>query len=218
MCWWKSMLSLVHYYSCHFKIPRGSEAWIHYHWGRCFPCSAWKYCSVHGRHNCVYWPIRLAVFGSSWDKKERVERIKPNKHLCDADPAYAWVDIQCWPVLKNIYYFRDDVSTGMFSQVSMLTWRKLWARVTDSKWNRKFTAVVANKRHHTRAFRKHLIALVTQSWNSHWKGCNVALQGKLRHQPHQLQSMIYDHYYQYMRSMTSVSYVSWSTAPFQSFK
>lgn len=138
----------------------------------------------------------------------------------------------------NVYYFRDGVSTGQFDQVlqkEVLDMKSIFMKLTQHQWKGKFTVVIANKRHHIRAFPRPgdrnsadrngnplpgtLIERDVTSphdWDfllySH-----VALQGTSRpvhyhvildqigHKPHELQNMIYDQCYQYMRSTTSVS-------------
>lgn len=138
----------------------------------------------------------------------------------------------------NIYYFRDGVSQGQFEQVlkqEVLSFKSVIMKLTEHDWNGKFTVVIANKRHHLRAFPKPtdrnsadrngnplpgtLIerdVTTPHEWDfilySH-----IALQGTARpvhyhvildqigHKAHELQNMIYDHCYQYIRSTTSVS-------------
>ncbi|KAI9929068.1 hypothetical protein ASPWEDRAFT_128423 [Aspergillus wentii DTO 134E9] len=138
----------------------------------------------------------------------------------------------------HVYYFRDGVSTGQFEQVlqqEVFDMKSIFMKLTQDQWKGKFTVVIANKRHHLRAFPKPgdrnsadrngnplpgtLIEKDVTSphdWDfllySH-----IALQGtsrpvhyhvildQIKHQPHELENMIYDHCYQYMRSTTSVS-------------
>ncbi|KAL4764405.1 putative eukaryotic translation initiation factor eIF-2C4 [Aspergillus foveolatus] len=108
-------------------------------------------------------------------------------------------------------------------------------KLTQDRWKGKFTVVITNKRHHLRAFPRPgdynsadkngnplpgtLIERDVTSphdWDfllySH-----IALQGtsrpvhyhvvldEIKHRPQELENMIYDHCYQYMRSTTSVS-------------
>ncbi|OJJ51616.1 hypothetical protein ASPZODRAFT_435068 [Penicilliopsis zonata CBS 506.65] len=138
----------------------------------------------------------------------------------------------------HVYYFRDGVSSGQFQHVlekEVLDMRSIFMQLTQDQWKGKFTVVVANKRHHLRAFPKPgdrnsadrngnplpgtLISRDVTSphdWDfllySH-----IALQGTSRpvhyhvildqigHKAQELENMIYDHCYQYMRSTTSVS-------------
>jgi eukaryotic translation initiation factor 2C len=139
---------------------------------------------------------------------------------------------------ENVYYFRDGVSAGEFQHVlqqEVLDIKAIFMRLTDDKWKGKFTVVVANKRHHLRAFPR------PNDRNSADKNGNplpgtlverdvtsphdwdfllyshIALQGtsrpvhyhvildQIKHRPQELENLIYDHCYQYMRSTTSVS-------------
>lgn len=149
-----------------------------------------------------------------------------------------------------VYYFRDGVSTGQFEQVlqqELVDMKAIFMRLTQDQWKGKFTVVVANKRHHIRAFPKPgdrnsadrngnplpgtLIERdVTDphGWDfllySH-----IALQGtsrpvhyhvildQINHRPQELENMIYDHCYQYMRSTTSVSLCTFFPVPIESF-
>ena len=139
---------------------------------------------------------------------------------------------------ENVYYFRDGVSGGQFEHVlnqELLNMRSIFMKLTQDQWKGKFTVVIANKRHHLRAFPKPgdrnsgdkngnplpgtLVARDVTSphdWDfllySH-----IALQGtsrpvhyhvildQIRHKPQELENLIYDHCYQYIRSTTSVS-------------
>ena len=138
----------------------------------------------------------------------------------------------------NVYYFRDGVSQGQFEHVlkrEVFAMRAILMKLTQDKWKGKFTVVIANKRHHIRAFPKPgdrnsadrngnplpgtLIerdVTTPHEWDfilySH-----IALQGTARpvhyhvildqigHKPQELENLIYDHCYQYIRSTTSVS-------------
>ncbi|THC99021.1 hypothetical protein EYZ11_001495 [Aspergillus tanneri] len=139
---------------------------------------------------------------------------------------------------ERVYYFRDGVSTGQFEQVlqqEVFDIKGIFMKLTQDQWKGKFTVVIANKRHHLRAFPRFgdrnsadkngnplpgtLIAKDITSphdWDfllySH-----IALQGTSRpvhyhvildenkHKAQELENMIYDHCHQYMRSTTSVS-------------
>lgn len=149
----------------------------------------------------------------------------------------------------NVYYFRDGVSTGQFEQVlsqEVFDMKSIFMKLTQDQWKGKFTVVVANKRHHLRAFPKPgdrnsadrngnplpgtLIEKDVTSphdWDfllySH-----IALQGtsrpvhyhvildQIQHKAQELENMIYDHCYQYMRSTTSISLCMSSLFPFYS--
>ncbi|KAL4991381.1 Piwi domain-containing protein [Aspergillus falconensis] len=138
----------------------------------------------------------------------------------------------------NVYYFRDGVSEGEVQHVlrqEVPDIKAILMKLTQDQWKGKFTVVIANKRHHLRAFPKPgdrnsadkngnplpgtLIERDVTSphdWDfllySH-----IALQGtarpvhyhvvldEIKHRPQELENMIYDHCYQYMRSTTSVS-------------
>ncbi|KAL4885126.1 Piwi domain-containing protein [Aspergillus karnatakaensis] len=139
---------------------------------------------------------------------------------------------------EHVYYFRDGVSAGEFEHVlqqEVLDIKSILMKLTQDKWRGKFTVVIANKRHHLRAFPK------ANDRNSADKNGNplpgtlierdvtsphdwdfllyshIALQGtsrpvhyhvildEIKHRPQELENMIYDHCYQYMRSTTSVS-------------
>ncbi|KAB8071607.1 Piwi domain-containing protein [Aspergillus leporis] len=139
---------------------------------------------------------------------------------------------------ENVYYFRDGVSEGEFQKVlkqEVLDIKAIFMKLTQDQWKGKFTVIIANKRHHIRAFPKPndrnaadkngnplpgtLIEKDVTSphdWDFYLYS-HIALQGTSRpvhyhvildqigHKPHQLENMIYDHCYQYIRSTTSVS-------------
>ncbi|PWY92461.1 eukaryotic translation initiation factor 2c [Aspergillus heteromorphus CBS 117.55] len=141
-------------------------------------------------------------------------------------------------VPTNVYYFRDGVSGGQHQAVleqEVFDMKAIFMKLTKDQWKGKFTVVVANKRHHIRAFPK-VGDRVSSDKNGNpvpgilierdvtsphdWDFLlysHIALQGTARpvhyhvildqigHKPHELQNMIYDHCYQYMRSTTSVS-------------
>ncbi|KAL4924314.1 putative eukaryotic translation initiation factor eIF-2C4 [Aspergillus undulatus] len=139
---------------------------------------------------------------------------------------------------ENIYYFRDGVSEGEVQHVlreEVPNIKSILMKLTQDQFKGKFTVVIANKRHHLRAFPK------PNDRNSADKNGNplpgtlverdvtsphdwdfllyshIALQGtarpvhyhvvldEIKHRPQELENMIYDHCYQYMRSTTSVS-------------
>ncbi|EAU35074.1 conserved hypothetical protein [Aspergillus terreus NIH2624] len=144
---------------------------------------------------------------------------------------------------SNVYYFRDGVSTGQFEHVlqqEVFNMKAIFMKLTQEQWKGKFTVVVANKRHHLRAFprvgnptldKKSMAdkngnpvpgTLIERDVTSphDWDFIlysHIALQGTSRpvhyhvildqigHKAHELENMIYDHCYQYMRSTTSVS-------------
>lgn len=110
--------------------------------------------------------------------------------------------------------------------------KSIFMKLTQDQWKGKFTVVVANKRHHIRAFPDKSVAdrnlnplpgtLIERDVTSphDWDFLlysHIALQGtsrpvhyhvildQIKHRPEELENMIYDHCYQYMRSTTSVS-------------
>ncbi|KAL1982463.1 hypothetical protein VTN96DRAFT_1310 [Rasamsonia emersonii] len=139
---------------------------------------------------------------------------------------------------QYVYYFRDGVSTGQFSHVlehEVPVIKQVIMHNSTEKVPPKICVVIANKRHHLRAFPRPddknaadrngnpvpgtLIERDITSPHD-WDFLlypHIALQGTARpvhyhvildqigHKPHQLQNMIYDHSYQYVRSTTSVS-------------
>ncbi|PYH87772.1 Piwi-domain-containing protein [Aspergillus ellipticus CBS 707.79] len=139
---------------------------------------------------------------------------------------------------KNVYYFRDGVSGGQHQAVleqEVFDMKSVFMKLDQEKWEGKFTVVVANKRHHVRAFPKPGCRVTADRNGNPVPGLlierdvtsphdwdfllysHIALQGtarpvhyhvildQIKHKPHELQNMIYDHCYQYMRSTTSVS-------------
>lgn len=139
---------------------------------------------------------------------------------------------------ERVYYFRDGVSAGQFQQVleqEIFDIRSIFMSLTQDQWKGKFTVVVANKRHHIRAFPRPNDrnaadrngnplpgTLVSRDVTSahEWDFLlysHIALQGTSRpvhyhvildqakHRPQEVENLIYDHCYQYMRSTTSVS-------------
>lgn len=113
--------------------------------------------------------------------------------------------------------------------------RAIFMELTNQQWKGKFTVVIANKRHHIRAFPKPNDrnaadrngnplpgTLISRDVTSPFDWdfllySHIALQGtsrpvhyhvildQIKHKPQELENMIYDHCYQYMRSTTSVS-------------
>ncbi|KAJ5601659.1 hypothetical protein N7510_011193 [Penicillium lagena] len=139
---------------------------------------------------------------------------------------------------KNIYYFRDGVSQSEFSKVleEAKHIKLVIAKVCNTTlFEGKMTVVIANKRHHLRAFPNPSDqssadrngnplpgTLIERDVTSphDWDFllyAHIALQGtsrpvhyhvildEMKHKPHELENMIYDHSYQYIRSTTSVS-------------
>lgn len=138
----------------------------------------------------------------------------------------------------HVYYFRDGVSSGQFEHVlkqEVFNMKSIFMKLTQEQWKGKFTVVIANKRHHLRAFPRPNDrnaadrngnplpgTLVERDVTSphDWDFLlysHIALQGTSRpvhyhvildqgaHKVHELENMIYDHCYQYIRSTTSVS-------------
>ena len=134
----------------------------------------------------------------------------------------------------QIYYIRDGVSEGQFEHVIRQEVPHIKAVVKDcaSDFNAKMTVIVASKRHHIRAFPAGAGAdpngnpvpgtliekdVTTPNEFDFYLYSHIALQGTSRpvhysilydeshHTPNQVQNMLYEHCYQYMRSTTSVS-------------
>lgn len=148
---------------------------------------------------------------------------------------------------QNVYYFRDGVSSGQFEHVlnqEVSDMKSIFMKLTSDQWKGRFTVVVANKRHHLRAFPRVGNAALDKKSMADRNGnpvpgtlierdvtsphdwdfilySHIALQGtsrpvhyhvildQINHKPQELQNMIYDHCYQYMRSTTSVSLCKW---------
>jgi eukaryotic translation initiation factor 2C len=139
---------------------------------------------------------------------------------------------------KNVYYFRDGVSTGQFAQVleqEVPIIKDVIFHGSGDKEPPKVTVVIANKRHHLRAVPAKTDKQAGDKNGNPLPGTlierditsphgwdfllisHVALQGtsqpvhyhvirdEIGHTPVQLQNMIYNHCYQYVRSTTSVS-------------
>ncbi|KAL4918543.1 Piwi domain-containing protein [Aspergillus aurantiobrunneus] len=171
---------------------------------------------------------------------ERVEMIAPANMDAMLTPLVReWMStVGGGKAPENVYYFRDGVSEGEVQHVlkqEVLNIKKILMKLTQDQWKGKFTVVIANKRHHLRAFPR------PNDRNSADKNGNplpgtlierdvtsphdwdfllyshIALQGtsrpvhyhvvldEIKHRPQELENMIYDHCYQYMRSTTSVS-------------
>ncbi|KAJ9611980.1 Protein argonaute [Cladophialophora chaetospira] len=134
----------------------------------------------------------------------------------------------------NIYYMRDGVSEGQFEHVLQQEVPQIKSVIKDCApdFNGKVTVIVASKRHHVRAFPESAGAdnngnpvpgtlierdVTTPNEFDFYLYSHIALQGTSRpvhysilhdeigHKPEQIQNMIYEHCYQYMRSTTSVS-------------
>lgn len=132
-----------------------------------------------------------------------------------------------------IYYFRDGVSETEYAEVlnkEVKTIRETMSAAAGAEWKGKMCVVVANKRHHIRAFPAHgdrngnplpgtLVDKDVTSphgWDF-FLYSHVALQGtarpvhytvlldEVKHKPEHLINMIYEQCYQYVRSTTSVS-------------
>ncbi|KAF3491565.1 eukaryotic translation initiation factor 2c [Arthroderma uncinatum] len=141
-------------------------------------------------------------------------------------------------VPKQVYYFRDGLSSGQFQaclREEIPHIKKIFTEIMGSEWPGKMTIVVASKRHHVRAFPEPTDRMASDKNGNPLPGTlierdvtdpyrwdfllysHIALQGtsrpvhyhvlidEMKHNPNQLQNMIYDHCYQYMRSTTSVS-------------
>lgn len=139
---------------------------------------------------------------------------------------------------QYVYYFRDGVSTGQFTQVlerEIPILREVIMHNSTEKVPPKITVIIANKRHHLRSFPRPDDKNAADRNGNPLPGTlierditsphdwdfllypHIALQGTSRpvhyhvildqigHKPHQLQNMIYDHSYQFVRSTTSVS-------------
>lgn len=135
---------------------------------------------------------------------------------------------------QHIIYFRDGVSEGQYAQVLSQEVADMRAllKTMDPKNATKFTVVVATKRHHIRFFpemghgdKQHnplpgtiVDTGVTHPFEYDFYLCShVALKGTARPvhyhvildeaemEPENLQNMIYEHCYQYVRSTTPVS-------------
>lgn len=146
-------------------------------------------------------------------------------------------------VPENIYYLRDGVSESEYRNILNEEVHYLrdimdhasGARARGTSWPGKITVVIANKRHHLRAWpnpkdtksadrngNPHPGTLIDRTvvglhgWDF-LLYAHTALQGTARpvhykvvldeigHQPEELENMIYEHNYQYLRSTTSVS-------------
>jgi eukaryotic translation initiation factor 2C len=139
---------------------------------------------------------------------------------------------------KQIYYFRDGVSDSEISSVlnkEVPAIRKVVAEACkEDEWRGKLCVVIANKRHHLRAFPNPKDSTSDRNGNPlpgtlidrevtsphGWDFllyAHAALQGTARpvhykvvldeigHKPEELENMIYEQSYQYVRSTTPVS-------------
>ena len=136
---------------------------------------------------------------------------------------------------QQVFYCRDGVSEGQYVQVmneEVPSIRAIMDKLSGGKWTGKITVIIAAKRHHIRAFPKQSDGdqkgnpipgtLIERDVTSQFEFdfylySHTALQGTSRpvhytvlldeagHSAAQLQNMIYEHCYQYMRSTTSVS-------------
>lgn len=185
------------------------------------------------QYGCRYW-------GSCEANGERVELInRANIEIMLTPLIREWMStVGGGRAPDHVYYFRDGVSTGQFAQVlerEVLDMRAIFMELTNQQWKGKFTVVIANKRHHIRAFPKPNDrnaadrngnplpgTLISRDVTSPFDWdfllySHIALQGtsrpvhyhvildQIKHKPQELENMIYDHCYQYMRSTTSVS-------------
>lgn len=179
-------------------------------------------------------------YGACETNGERVEMItQANMHTMLAPLIREWMmNTGKGMAPENIYYFRDGVSTGQFQQVLQTEVPYIIGclkTITEGKWEGKITVIIANKRHHVRAFPNPNdrncadrngnplpgVLIERDVTSPHeWDFLlysHIALQGTSRpvhyhvildqigHKPHELENMIYNHCYQYMRSTTSVS-------------
>ena len=135
---------------------------------------------------------------------------------------------------QQIYYIRDGVSEGQFEHVLRQEVPHIKAVLKECapEFTAKVTVIIASKRHHVRAFPagqgsdQHgnpvpgtLIErdVTTPNEFDFYLYSHIALQGTSRPvhysvildennlKPQQIQNMLYEHCYQYMRSTTSVS-------------
>lgn len=136
---------------------------------------------------------------------------------------------------QQVYYFRDGVSEGQFQHVmqqEVPRIRAIFKGIGGRDWPGTLTVVICSKRHHIRAYPEQRAAdnngnpqpglLIERDVTSphEWDFylySHIALQGTSRpvhytvlqdqanHGPNQIQNMIYEHCYHYMRSTTSVS-------------
>ncbi|EPS29917.1 hypothetical protein PDE_04867 [Penicillium oxalicum 114-2] len=137
-----------------------------------------------------------------------------------------------------IYYFRDGVSETEYHEVLKIevkAIRDTMSRAAGTEWQGKMCVVIANKRHHIRAFPDSKKSTDSDKQGNPLPGTlidrevtsphgwdfflysHVALQGtarpvhytvlldEVKHEPNRLVNMIYEQCYQYVRSTTSVS-------------
>lgn len=176
---------------------------------------------------------------SNGDNKEIIRREKISEILLPLFREWFNTIGQKTEAPKFIYYFRDGVSESEYKSVlekEVSAIRDIAAVGFNVKeWEGKITAVIANKRHHLRAFPTSKDpkcsdrnfnplpgTLIDRDVTSPhgWDFllyAHVALQGTARpvhykvvldeigHKPDELENMIYEQSYQYVRSTTSVS-------------
>ncbi|KAJ5576839.1 hypothetical protein N7535_003765 [Penicillium sp. DV-2018c] len=172
---------------------------------------------------------------------DRVEVIHPEVVLCILKPLVAeWrAKVGNGKPPQYVYYFRDGVSAGEYRQVLSEEVSSIRHAIAHAcglpAWEGKICVIVANKRHHLRAFPNPDVrancdphggplpgTLIDRDVTSphDWDFLlytHVALQGTARPvhyhvlldemdlKPNDLECMINDHCYQYIRSTTSVS-------------
>ncbi|KAJ5561850.1 hypothetical protein N7535_003687 [Penicillium sp. DV-2018c] len=172
---------------------------------------------------------------------DRVEVIHPAVVLCILKPLVAeWrAKVGNGKPPQHVYYFRDGVSAGEYRQVLSEEVSSIRHAIAHAcglpAWEGKICVIVANKRHHLRAFPNPDVrancdphggplpgTLIDRDVTSphDWDFLlytHVALQGTARPvhyhvlldemdlKPNDLECMINDHCYQYIRSTTSVS-------------
>ncbi|BCR96143.1 putative eukaryotic translation initiation factor eIF-2C4 [Aspergillus luchuensis] len=185
-------------------------------------------------------PYGSSYFGACEANMDRIEIIsRTSMEFMLAPLVREWITtIGQGRAPKYVYYFRDGVSSGQFEHVlnqEVINIKSVITQHNMNQWDGKITVVVANKRHHLRAFPKSGdrnaadkngnplpgILIEKDVTSPHdWDFLlysHIALQGtsrpvhyhvildQIEHKPHELQNMIYDHCYQYIRSTTSVS-------------
>ncbi len=146
----------------------------------------------------------------------------------------------------HVYYFRDGASEGQYQAVikqEVADMKALFAELSPGKEKAKFTVVIAEKRHHIRFFPNGqqedrngnpvpgtlVDRDITHPFEYDFYLCShAAIQGTARpthyhvlmdefnHTGNDLQTMIYEHSYQYMRSTTPVSLCKLFLRSFQS--
>lgn len=177
----------------------------------------------------------LAVCASNGDREEIVQQ-----HVFDGALANAikrWVQtVGGGQGPTNVFYMRDGVSEGQYSQVVQRELEPIRALFQSYKINPKFTAMICSKRHHVRMFPQNpqnkdhadkngnvlpgtLVEYgVTDPRDFDFYLCaHAAIKGTARPVHYyvlhdevklpapQLQQMIYEHSYQYVRATTPIS-------------